>query len=89
MVRVICGLLALGLLMPVGAQAKGKGSSYYEWQYETKDPVHGYSGFAGIGNGRRSLYCDYHRLPNRECITLKSGKQRCKVVSWTLKQMCQ
>ena len=32
MVRVLCGLVALGLLMPVSAQAKGKGSQYYEWQ---------------------------------------------------------
>ena len=89
MVRVICGLVALGLLMPLTAQAKGKGSQYYEWQTESAGPMHGYSGWAGIGNGRRSLYCDYIRVPNRECVTLKSGKESCRVTSWTLKQTCQ
>ena len=86
MVRVICGFIALSLLMPAGAQAQGK---YYQWQYETKGPVHGYSGWAGISNGRRNLYCDYIRVPNRECVVLKSGKERCQVTSWTLEQTCE
>lgn len=85
MMRAICGLVALGLLMPVSAQA----GQYYQWQHETKDPVKGYSGWAGIGNGKRSLYCDYIRVPNRECVMLPSGKERCKVTSWTLTQTCQ
>ncbi|HVY42124.1 MAG TPA: hypothetical protein VG966_03785 [Hyphomicrobiaceae bacterium] len=89
MVRVIGGLVALGLLMPVSAQAQHRGSEYQEWQFETKGPVHGYSGWAGLGNGRRNYYCDYQRIPNRECVTLKSGKERCRVTSWTLKQTCQ
>ena len=89
MTRAIYGLAALCLLMPVAAQAGGKGSQYYEWQSETKKPLHGYSGFSGISVGGRQLYCDYHRIPNRECVTLKSGEQRCKVTSWTLKEFCQ
>lgn len=86
--RLMCGLAALSLLVPAAAEARktGHSSGYYEEQYETKGPQHGYSGW--VWGGRRSYYCDYQRLPNRECVTLKSGKQRCKVTSWTLKQYC-
>jgi len=88
-VRVMCGLAALGMLVPAAAQAQGRSFSsdgYYERQTESQGPRHGYSGF--VWGGNRSYYCDYQRLPNRECATLKSGKQRCRVTSWTLKQYC-
>lgn len=89
MVRAVCGLVALCAVLPAGAQARrgGSASDYYERQTESKGPEHGYSGW--VWGGRRSYYCDYQRLPNRECTTLKSGKQRCRVTSWTLKQYCQ
>lgn len=89
MMRMVCGLAALCLLLPAAAQAGNKGSQYFEWQTQTKKPLHGYSGFSGISIGGRQLYCDYHRIPNRQCVILKSGEQRCKVTGWTLKEFCQ
>lgn len=70
----------------VGARDRGGSSQYYERQIETDRPVHGYSGW--VWGGSRSLYCDYQRLPNRECKSDRAGKQRCRVTSWTLKQYC-
>lgn len=91
MMRAACGRVALCMLMLMSTMADARSRSwssggYYERQTETKGPVHGYSGW--VWGGRRSYYCDYQRLPNRECVTLKSGKQRCRVTSWTLKQYC-
>lgn len=42
--------------------------------------MHGYSGHSG------NYYCDYQRLPNRKC---DASGQNCKIVSWTLQQICQ
>ena len=88
MIRALCGLLALSLV-PTLAEARSRSWSsngYYERESESRGPQHGYSGW--VWGGSRSYYCDYQRLPNRECVTLKSGKQRCRVTSWTLKQYC-
>jgi hypothetical protein len=81
-------LLAGSMLISAqaGARDRGPSSRYYERQIETDRPYHGYSGWVGIGP--RSLYCDYQRLPNRECTRTSSGKRRCRVTSWTLKQYC-
>lgn len=87
--RLACGLLAVGALLPSAAHAQGGSwlsDRYWERQTEHKGPQRGYSGW--VWGGNRSYYCDYQRLPNRECTTLKSGKQRCRVTSWTLKQYC-
>jgi hypothetical protein len=81
--------LALISAMPSAAEARSRGgpsSEYYEWQSEHRGPAHGYSGW--VPGGRRGLYCDYQRIPNRECTTTASGKRRCRAASWTLKQYC-
>ena len=52
-----------------------------------RGPEHGYSGWVP-GAGRRGLYCDYQRIPNRECTVSASGNRRCRATSWTLKQYC-
>lgn len=60
--------------------------SYHYWTSEHAGPVRGYSGFAGFG--ARRYYCDYQRHPNRKC-TVVNGRERCRIVSWTLVQTCQ
>jgi hypothetical protein len=89
--RILAGasLVALGVMLAasaVSARDRSPSSQYYERQTESDRPVRGYSGWVGFG--ARSLYCDYQRLPNRECTRTSSGKQRCRVTSWTLKQYC-
>ena len=85
-------LLAVALvpiLASTSAEAqKGRrsGSTYEEVQIETPGPVKGYSG-SPVGAGV-SVYCDYQRIPNRQCTIGLDGSERCKVVSWTLKQYC-
>ncbi|MCL4765386.1 MAG: hypothetical protein KJZ80_04045 [Hyphomicrobiaceae bacterium] len=61
---------------------KGHGRPLIEKHYEFAGPVKGYSGFAG------GYYCDYQRIPNRQCVVTPSGQEHCKIVSWTLKQVC-
>lgn len=81
--------LALTGAMATTAEAQRRGGSsseYYEWQSEHRGPVRGFSGW--VPGGRRSLYCDYIRVPNRECTETASGKRRCRVTSWTLTQHC-
>lgn len=83
------GLALIGA-MATAADARsrsGPSSEYYEWQRQTRGPEHGYSGWVP-GVGRRGLYCDYQRIPNRECTVSASGKRRCRATSWTLKQYC-
>jgi hypothetical protein len=45
--------------------------------------MHGYSGHSG------NYYCDYQRLPNRKCFVNAGGTETCKIVGWTLREMCQ
>lgn len=56
------------------------GYTYYK-EYRSAKPQRGYSGFAG--SPLRQSYCDYRRIPNREC---HGGS--CRVTSWTLQQYC-
>lgn len=58
----------------------------YRRDIETRGPAHGYSGF--VRQGARTYYCDYIRVPNRTCTSDRSGRQRCRVTSWTLQQRC-
>lgn len=83
-----CGAISAAVLMaslvvPGTAEAR---RSYHYWTSEHAGPVRGYSGFAGFG--ARRYYCDYQRHPNRKC-TMVGGKERCRIVSWTLVQTCQ
>ena len=45
--------------------------------------MHGYSGHSG------NYYCDYQRLPQRKCSIDKNGNESCRIVGWTLREMCQ
>jgi cobyric acid synthase len=66
-------------LIPTDAHA-GRGKQLFLETYNFKKPMHGYSGHAG------NYYCDYQRLPQRRCDA--SGTS-CKIVGWTLQQICQ
>jgi hypothetical protein len=81
-------LALLPVLVTTSAEARprGGGSTYEEVQIETKDPIKGYSG-SPVGAGA-TVFCDYQRIPNRQCTIGLDGRERCKVVSWTLKQYC-
>lgn len=62
------------------AQARGGGRQIFEQDYHFSKPMHGYSGHAG------NYYCDYQRLPERKC---DANGQNCRIVGWTLRELCQ
>ena len=64
------------------AQAGGHGKEVFVQDYKLSKPLHGYSGHAG------NYYCDYQRLPERRCVVV-NGVEKCKIVGWTLQQICQ
>ena len=68
------------LLTSTTADAGGRGKQLYIETYQSKEALHGYSGHAG------NSYCDYQRLPIRKC---SNGHSDCKIVGWTLQQICQ
>lgn len=76
-------LLVVAALVPLfagtAAQAKG-GKDVFIQDYTFKQPMNGVSGAQG------GYYCDYQRLPNRQC---DASGNNCRIVSWTLRQMCQ
>jgi len=72
---------------PAEAQrGRGGGSTLEEIEIQTPGPMKGYSG-SPVGAGSL-VYCDYQRIPNRKCTIGLDGKERCKIVNWTLKQYC-
>lgn len=73
-----------GLALFTGSPAEARGGKdVYVQTYQFSKPMHGYSGRSG------NYYCDYQRLPNRKCFVSASGHETCKIVSWTLREMCQ
>jgi len=70
------------------AEAKRRGASsyYYEKTFHTAGPSRGFEGF--LSEGPANTYCSYRREPNRQCYITRSGRERCKVVSWKLTQHC-
>lgn len=75
--------VAVGAILSVTtAQAGGGSKEFFVQDYKFKNSMHGYSGHSG------NYFCDYQRLPDRKC-TLVNGVERCKIVGWTLRQMCQ
>jgi hypothetical protein len=64
------------------AYARG-GKEVFIQDYQFAKPMHGYSGHSG------NYYCDYQRLPNRKCFSNANGTETCKIVGWTLREMCQ
>ena len=87
----LIGSLVMAVALPKAASAQyftgADGYRYYS-ERTSKRPRHGYAGFAFSGDPLNPAYCSYQRIPNRECRTVRSGKRRCRVVSWTLKQYC-
>ena len=61
----------------------GRGKEHFVQEYKFSKPMHGYSGHSG------NYFCDYQRLPDRKCMIDSNGNERCKIVGWTLRQMCQ
>lgn len=64
------------------ASAKRRGKEVIEKHYITDGPVKGFSGFRG------GYFCDYKRVPNRKCVLLSNGQEKCTIVNWTLTQAC-
>lgn len=64
------------------AEAGGHGKEVFIQDYQLAKPLHGYSGHAG------NYYCDYQRLPIRKCV-VTGGAEKCRIVGWTLREMCQ
>ena len=65
------------------AHARGGAKELFVQDYQFAKPMHGYSGHSG------NYYCDYQRLPNRKCFVNANGTESCKIVGWTLREMCQ
>lgn len=85
-VLAIAVLAAVGTVSIVTAGSADARRGYHYWTSEHAGPARGFSGFAGFG--ARRYYCDYQRHPNRKCSIIK-GRERCRIVSWTLVQTCQ
>ncbi len=66
-----------------GADAVGGAKEFFVQDYQFSKPMHGYSGHSG------NYYCDYQQLPNRKCVTNANGTESCRIVGWTLREMCQ
>jgi hypothetical protein len=75
-------ILAGASFFTSAANAGGAKDSYVE-TYTFSKPMHGFSGQTG------NYYCDYQRLPQRKCVITASGAESCKIVGWTLREMCQ
>jgi hypothetical protein len=87
--RLALLLAGAGVLAAPGLPAEARSRGDTNWSsvsIETQGPTRGYSGFLRIGP--RNYYCDYQRIPNRQCTIDGRGNERCRIVSWTLKQSC-
>lgn len=81
---LVAGVAGTVLLAPTGADAQRRWAKpYYSEEYDTKRPMRGYEGFLFPDH-----YCSYKRYPRRACSTDKRGRERCRVVGWTLQQTC-
>ena len=77
----LAAIAGASLFAATDANAGGhRGREIFIQDYTFDKPMHGYSGHAG------NQYCDYQRLPNRQC---DANGQNCRIVSWTLREMCQ
>jgi hypothetical protein len=71
------------ILAATSAHAGGGAKEVFVQDYQFAKPMHGYSGHSG------NYYCDYQRLPNRKCTITANGTESCRIVGWTLREMCQ
>lgn len=65
------------------ANAAGSAKEFFVQDYQFSKPMHGFSGYSN------NYYCDYQRLPNRKCTVTANGTERCRIIGWTLREMCQ
>lgn len=72
-----------GAALVSGSAEAGGRKDLYVQDYNFDRPMHGYSGHSG------NYYCDYQRLPQRKCAIDKNGNESCRIVGWTLREMCQ
>ncbi len=72
-----------GAALVSGSPASAKGKEFFVQDYQFSKPMHGYSGHSG------NYYCDYQRLPQRKCVSTGNGTEKCTIVGWTLREMCQ
>ena len=80
----LAAVAATAFLPATAALAGSKGRDVIVQDYTFDKPMHGFSGHASGG-----YYCDYQRLPNRQCTVDRNGNEKCTIVSWTLREMCQ
>ena len=85
---ILAATAVIAAALPIANAEAGKrrGGYHYSETFDTRGPVRGYEGFAGIG--ANSLYCSYIRRPVSRCYITRSGRERCRVVRWQLEQNC-
>ena len=79
----VASLTGAALFTCSAADAAGSAKEIFVQDYKFDKPMHGYSGHSG------NFYCDYQRLPDRKCYVNANGSETCKIVGWTLREMCQ
>jgi hypothetical protein len=79
----VAAIATLASISGTAAYARGGAKEVFVQDYQFAKPMHGYSGHSG------NYYCDYQRLPNRKCFLNGNGTESCKIVGWTLREMCQ
>lgn len=78
-----CAFAAVAALVAGSPAEAGTGRQLFMKEYTFAKPMHGYSGHAG------NYYCDYQRVPQRQCVIDGRGNEHCKIVAWTLRELCQ
>lgn len=81
-ILAFAALSAAALVSASAANAGGGAKEVFVQDYKFAKPMHGYSGHSG------NYFCDYQRLPDRKCVVV-GGVERCTIVGWTLREMCQ
>jgi hypothetical protein len=76
-------LAGVALFNSSAASAASGAKEVFIQDYKFDKPMHGYSGHSG------NYFCDYQRLPERKCFLNANGTETCKIVGWTLREMCQ
>ncbi len=83
-IAAIFAVVAGGIALDASAaNAAGGAKEFFVQDYQFAKPMHGYSGYSN------NYYCDYQRLPTRKCVTNANGTESCRIVGWTLREMCQ
>ena len=77
--------IAIASMYPTSEAEARRGVKPYYWRtYQFNQPVRGYEGWVAPG-----YYCSYKRYPRRSCSYDRGGRERCRIIGWTLEQTCQ